>query len=158
MKALLNVAISGLLIASLSAPAFAEDEKEEAIEYRQGIFNAIKWNFMPMAGMVKGEVEFNKDEFSMRADRVAALSKMALEGFKEGTAMGEAESGHEHGNDAKPEIWKDWDDFKAKMTALEDESAKLAEVAKGDDMDQIKAQFGATGKSCKSCHDEYRHK
>ncbi len=155
MKALFNVAISGLLIASLSATAFAEDEKEEAVEYRQGVFEAIKWNFMPMAAMVKGEVEFNKDEFAMRAERVAALSKMPLEGFKEGTAMGETEEGE---NDAKPEIWKDWDDFKGKMAALEEESAKLAEVAKGDDMDQIKAQFGATGKSCKSCHDEYRHK
>lgn len=165
MKALFNVAISGLLIATFAAPVWAEDEKEEAIEYRQGVFSAIKWNFAPMAAMVKGEVEFDKDAFVMRAERVAALSKMPLEGFKEGTAMDE--EGHKHENHknhegyeshSKPEIWKDWDDFKAKMAALEEESAKLVEVAKAGDMDQIKAQFAATGKSCKSCHDEYRHK
>jgi cytochrome c556 len=34
--------------------------------------------------------------------------------------------------------------------------AKLAVVAKGGNIDAIKAQVGETGKACKTCHDSYR--
>ena len=33
---------------------------------------------------------------------------------------------------------------------------KLAQVAKGGDLNAVKAQFGATGKACKSCHDDFK--
>jgi len=50
------------------------------------------------------------------------------------------------------------DDFKAKMTKMNDEAAKLASIAKTGSLDDIKKQFGATGASCKACHDDYKAK
>jgi len=35
---------------------------------------------------------------------------------------------------------------------------KLAEVAAQGDRAAIQGQFGATGKTCKACHDEYKAK
>ncbi len=57
---------------------------------------------------------------------------------------------------AKPEIWTDADGFAAAAAKLQDESAKLAAVSAGGDLDAIKAQFRATGGVCKTCHDKYR--
>jgi cytochrome c556 len=39
---------------------------------------------------------------------------------------------------------------------LEKDSGKLAQAAQSGNMDDIKAQFGATAKSCKAYHDKYR--
>jgi len=41
---------------------------------------------------------------------------------------------------------------------MQQEAAKLAEVAQSGDFNAVKAQVGETGKSCKACHDKYRNK
>ena len=50
------------------------------------------------------------------------------------------------------------DDFKSKMIKMHEETAKLAALAKTGNFDEIKKQFGATGATCKSCHDDYKTK
>jgi cytochrome c556 len=57
---------------------------------------------------------------------------------------------------AKPEIWTDADGFAAAAAKLQDETAKLAAVSTGGDMDAIKAQVRVTAGACKLCHDKYR--
>lgn len=130
----------------------ADDEQkspeEMAIEYRQDAFHMIKYHFGPMAAMVKGDKEFNAEAFAKNAEAVAALSKFPINGFIEGSDMGETE--------AKSEIWSNMDDFKKKMETFQVEAASLAEVAKGGDMAAIKPQFGKVGESCKACHKEYK--
>ena len=78
------------------------------------------------------------------------MSKLPLEGFVPGSDTGETK--------AKPEIWLDMDDFKAKLEKMQQEVAKLAEVAKAGDLNSSKAQLGEAGKACKACHDKYRNK
>jgi len=39
---------------------------------------------------------------------------------------------------------------------MQGEMSKLAMVAKGGNIDAIKAQVGATGGACKACHDDFR--
>lgn len=121
---------------------------EDAIEYRQGVFKTIKWNFGPMAGMVKGKIDFDAAEFSRRADLVAVLAKMPGEGFIDGSDMGDT--------DAKPEIWENKDKFDSGMDALAKNAAALADAAKSGDMNIIKPAFGELGKTCKGCHDNFR--
>jgi cytochrome c556 len=57
---------------------------------------------------------------------------------------------------AKPEVWTDADGFEAAAAKLQDETAKLAAVSAGGDMDAIKVQVRATAGACKNCHDKYR--
>ena len=57
---------------------------------------------------------------------------------------------------AEPKIWSEMDKFKAASTKMQEEMAKLNVVAKGGNIDAIKAAVGETGKSCKACHDNYR--
>jgi cytochrome c556 len=150
----MNRLIVALLLFSGSSlfatSAFAQAKPEDAIKYRRGVYAVMGWNFGPMAAMAKGDRPYDAAAFARHADIVAYMSKLPLEGFVEGSETGETK--------AKPEIWLDMDDFKAKLEKMQAEAAKLAEVAKKGDLAASKAQLGETGKACKACHDKYRNK
>lgn len=129
--------------------ATAAVKPDAAIRYRQSVYTMIGWNFSPMAQMVKGKTAWDAAEFSRHAERVAALAPQLMEGFPQGSETGAK-------TEAKPEIWKNPEDFKAKMDDLIKQSRALADVAKGGDEAKIKEQFKTTAGTCKSCHDKYR--
>ena len=136
--------------ASLFGTAAFAQKPEDAIKFRRGVMAVIGWNFGPMAAMAKGDRPYDAAAFARHAEIVAFMSKLPLEGFVPGSDTGETK--------AKPEIWLDMDDFKAKLEKMQAEVAKLAEVAKTPDLNTSKAQLGETGKACKACHDKYRNK
>src|SRR5690554_78320 len=84
MKKILLLSVATALT-SLSLTSVAEIKPAEAIEYRQGIFKAFKWNFGPMADMVRGKTEFNGEEFAKRANTLQSLSTQPWEAFIDGT-------------------------------------------------------------------------
>src|SRR5690606_40039279 len=55
----------------------------------------------------------------------------------------------------KGDLWKNADDFKALQDRLMSETAKLPAAAAN--LDDLRKQLGATGASCKACHDKYRN-
>ena len=133
---------------AISAVALAAIKPDTAVSYRQGVYHAILWNFVPMSDMVRGRMPWNQAEFAKRAERVSFYSRQLLEGFPPGSLTGRSE--------AKPGIWTHWPDFAAKMQAFEDASATLASTAKGADEAATRAAFAKTARTCKSCHDQYR--
>lgn len=133
----------------IAAIATAAVKPETAIAYRQAGYTMLGWNFGPMAQMVRGKTPWDAAEFARRAERVATIAPQLLEGFPEGSDTGAT-------TDAKPEIWKNMDDFKAKMDALVKESKLLADIAKSGDEAKTKEQFKQTAGACKACHDKYR--
>ena len=52
--------------------------------------------------------------------------------------------------------WAEMEKFRAAANKMQEEMAKLNVVAKGGNLDAIKAAVGETGESCKACHDNYR--
>jgi cytochrome c556 len=133
---------------SQDAPAVKPDQ---AVKYRQSVYKVILWNFGPMAAMARGQAAWDQAEFSRRAERVATMAPMLLEGYPAG-------SGPEAGvhTRAKPELWKDMDDFRSLMKSMEGKAADLATVARSGDADKTRAAFGELGKACGACHDKYR--
>jgi len=123
---------------------------EDAIKYRQGVFRVIGWNFGSMAAMAKDKKPYDAEEFARNAEIVAFMSKLPLEGFTPGSESGDTR--------AKPDIWLNMDDFKAKLEKMQQEVAALAKVAKNGDLATSKAQLGEAGQACKACHDKYREK
>lgn len=144
------ILISTLVALMTAGGAAAQVKPEKAIEYRRGVMGAIGWHFGNMSAMVKGEKPYDKEDFARRAALVEQFAKAPLEGFTPGSDKGETK--------AKAEIWTKMDDFKSKLEKMQAETAKLAAVAKSGNMDDIKKQFGATGGSCKACHDDYKAK
>lgn len=136
------------LLGSLSFNTLAEIKPFEAVEYRKGIFKAFKWNFGPMADMVRGKVEFDAAEFTKRANNLKSLSTQPWEGFRPGT--------YDRSTSALPKIETEQAAYQQEIDKFEQAVINLAKAAETQDLKQIRPAFGQAGQSCKSCHDNYR--
>ncbi|AKJ31718.1 c-type cytochrome [Caldimonas brevitalea] len=149
-------AVSGLAAAAMTAllaaaPAQAQFAKpEDAVKYRKASFTVMAQHFGRIGAMVNGRAPFDAKAAADNAAVVEYMSKLPWAAFGEGTDTGETK--------ARPDIWKENDKFKAAAQKMQDEVAKLNATAKGGNLDQIKASFGAAAQTCKACHDEYRNK
>ncbi len=127
------------------------DDKEPMQSYRQSWFAMLGMNFGPIGAMLKGEMPWDEARLQMFANDMAALTSMDVSrAFPPGSDKGTTR--------AKPEIWSDMDDFKAKLDDLKTAVAQLQAAAGSGDKQAIATAVGATGKACKSCHDEYKSK
>lgn len=149
MKTGMKLASAAMVTALLSQGAWAQFKNdEEAVKYRQGAFLAMKIHFGRLGAMVQGKQPFDAEMAKRDAQLVATLSTMPWLGFTEGS---EGLSKH-----AKAEIWMETQKFQDGARALQDKTAALATAAQSGDLDRIKAAFGATGKTCKACHDAFK--
>ena len=148
-----GIALSaGILGLSVLTGANAADPKpQDAAKYRQSVYTIIGWNFKPIGAMIKGEIPFDAAAVARHAQYVELMSKAALEGFPKGSGPDAVKN-----TEAKAEIWTNWSQFETAMSNFQQESGKLAEVAKGGDQAAIKAQFGKTAETCKACHKEFK--
>jgi cytochrome c556 len=145
----LLMAGAALLGAATALPAAAQFAKpEDAIKYRKSALFVMGQHFGRVAAMANGKVPFDAKAVADNAEIATAMSKLPYVAFIEGTDKGDTK--------AEPKIWTEMDKFKAAASKMQEEMAKLNVVAKGGNIDAIKAQVGETGKSCKACHDNYR--
>ena len=151
---LVRVLMAMALLAGLTAALAQEkppSKAEQAIKYRQSVYKVILWNFGPVAAMAQGKIPYDAAEFARRAERVATMAPMLLEGYPEGTA---SEPGIK--TRARPEIWENKAEFEKLMHDMENKTAALATVAKEGDFDKSKAAFGDAAGACKACHEKFR--
>ncbi len=152
MKQVLLAAIIGTSTLLASGNVAAQVKPEEIIKFRQSVYTVIGWHVRPLGAMVKGQMPYDQAEFLRNAEIVAKMSTVAPHAFPAGSDTGAKTR-------AKPEIWSDAAGFKKVMENFQAEAAKLAEVAKtATSVDQVRGQFGALGKACAACHDNYRSK
>ena len=142
------VVASAMLLGAMSANVQA-DMAEDAIKYRQSVFQTYKWHFGAMGAMVRGKAPYDAAKFKHHADALAAVAPLAVEGFIEGSDLGDTA--------AKDELWENLADLNKRFDELALATSKLA-AASGGELDAAKAAFGAVGKGCKGCHDNYREK
>jgi cytochrome c556 len=144
---LVCAAVAGLATA---LPAAAQFQKpEDAVKYRKAAFQVMATHFGRIGAMANGRVPFNGAAAAASAEVVAFVSKLPYEGFVEGT------SGTDKGA-PKANVWSERAKFDAAAKTMQDEAAKLAVAAKANNLDQLKAAFGATAGTCKACHDDFR--
>lgn len=132
------------------APALAQFKSaDDAIEYRQGALAVMGHHFGHLGAMANGKLPFDAKAAQADADLVLTLSRLPWPAFVEGSDKGDTS--------AKPEVWSQPDKFKAASARLQDAAVKLAAAAaKATKPDDLKAAFGATADTCKSCHDDFR--
>ena len=104
-----------------------------------GSIGDILKNKLPYAGNIAGHAR----NINTGAKMIAAAFKKEL---------------HRGKTDAKPEIWQKWSEFEDAAKNLEEQSAKLADVASSGDMAAIGAQLKQMGKACGACHKKFRKK
>ncbi len=144
------LATAGIALSPLAVSHF--DDKQVPQSYRQSWFAMLGYNFGPMIGMVKGEIPWQENQMAAYADQLAAVATLdVMSGFADGTDKGTTR--------AKPEIWQNKDDFKAKLDDLRKAANALQAVAEqGTDRKAISQAVGGVGQACKACHDEYKAK
>lgn len=128
-----------------------DDDENPAIAYREAMMTLIGHNFGPMQMTLEGKIPWDDARMAGYGKELAALAGLnQMRGFPEGSDKGDTH--------AKPEIWKNMDDFKKKMEEFQLAAAKLGKVAAGGDRKAISAEIEATGKTCGACHDDYKEK
>ena len=133
----------------LAAPAQAQFAKpEDAIKYRKSALTVMSTHFGRIGAMVAGRVPFDATAAASNAAIAESMSKLPWHAFVDGSGSGDTK--------AKPEIWSDNAKFKAAYEKMQGAMSNLATVAKGGNLDAIKAAFGPTGGTCKACHDDFR--
>jgi cytochrome c556 len=153
LLSLTSIAAVAALAATLSAPAAAQFAKpEDAIKYRQSAFSLQGTHFGRLAGMANGRIPFDAKVAADNAAVLEVVSKLPWAAFGPGTDVGKTS--------ALPDIWKETAKFNAGAEKMQAEVSKLAAAAKGGaiTLDQLKAAVGATGATCKACHDAYKEK
>ena len=130
----------------------AADDPALIIQYRQGIMKAIGGHMGAIAMEVKGDVSFN-DEIAGHAAAINFMAQNLARLFPAGSGSEAGKTG------ALNTIWEKPDEFAAAIKALQDESAKLVEVAETGDAAAIAQQTGALGNNgCGGCHKTFRAK
>lgn len=151
MKHVLGIAALAALCATSGLAAAQQQTKpEDVIKFRQGAYRVIGWYMGPLGQMVKGQRPFDQAVFTRNSGVIEQMSHVVPEAFLPGSDKGETR--------AKPEIWQQQDKFKSAMDRFQSEAAKMSEVSKQGNPDQIKNQFGALAKACSNCHDQFRAK
>ena len=102
--------------------------------------------------MVNGRVPFDAKVAAENADLVAEMAKLPWAAFGPGTDKAVIPTR------AKAEIWAEQAKFKELSEKMIAETTKLTAAAKSGNADTLKTAFGATGATCKACHDNYQAK
>ena len=147
-KSFLAASMAVMMLAS--GVALAQAKPEQLVKQRQSAMTLIAKYWGPMVPMMQGKVPMNMQVVQRNAGFLDNLSRMPWDGFDASTK--DVKSA------ALPAIWTDNAKFAEAADRLQNEANKLYQVSRGGDEAAIKAQLGAVGKACGSCHESFRAK
>jgi cytochrome c556 len=150
MKKIAALTIMAVLLASASLRAESNQTPDSAIRLRKDGFETI----LKLSRGIYDELKsWSPDRQLIRDDaaRLAGLTRQIPTWFPSG-------SGQESGarTNARPEIWRNADDFRRKADALITAAAKIDQAAKSDNFDAIKSNRSALVETCQDCHASYQ--
>lgn len=149
MKLIASLAVS-LVALTAALPASAQfNRPDDAVKYRKAALTLMNTHMGRLGAMVSGRVPFDAKLAQENAQVVADIARQPWAGFAPGTER--------LSNGAKPEIWTEQAKFKEHADRMVADSAKLLTASKTNNLDALKAAFGATANSCKACHDSFRN-
>jgi cytochrome c556 len=139
-----------LAIGGLGGAALAQVKPEVLVKQRQAAMTLQGKYFGPLGGMAQGKVPYNADIVQRNAAYLEVLTKMPWDGFDPSTSKEKTA--------ALPAVFTDTAKFKQAADRLQNEVSQLVAVSKSGDEAAVKAQIGAVGKACGSCHESFREK
>ncbi|AHE97041.1 c-type cytochrome [Thioalkalivibrio paradoxus] len=144
------VATAAVLALGLPASGVAFDEGAEAtIDYRQGVMRAIGGNVASTAAIVVDGADY-RDNLEMHTRYLVDATRDIPGLFPEGSDFGET--------DALAAVWEEPEKFAERSRETHEAAVALHEaVERGDDA-AIGQGFRALGQSCRSCHEDFRHR
>ena len=138
----------GATVASGEAKPEVDKRMADAVKSRKATLVVLKDNFVPLALMAAGRIEYDAAAAQRYADRLPVLVGMLEERFTLDTRGSGVET------EALDVIWEEMDAFKGKIADAQAAADTLAVVA-GDES-QFKDAATAMRSACGSCHDDFR--
>ena len=140
------------LAAVAALPALANSPEEKAIKARHAMMTLYAHNLGILGPMAKGETEYNADLAQEAADDLVALASLYQPPlWPEGTGNAE----FPETSFVKAEAWDTYPAIVEKQEAFIEAAESLASAA-GGGLEGLQAGMGGLGKSCGSCHEDYR--
>lgn len=147
---IIAILISFFIIFSLFNKAAAHQGATGVVKERMDLMDKIGKNMKGMKAMIQGKTAFESQTMAEYAESIRLASTHIKKVFPEGSLKGKSE--------ALPDIWKNWDKFSSLSERLTSESKKLKELVYSSDRHLIIKQFAKVGKTCRSCHTDFRKK
>ena len=147
-------AIGAAALLATVAVAQEKSKEQRATEARQGLMRLIVWEAGPLFAMAKGDIAYDAEMATTRAENLSALAQYAGHTlFLPGTSTEELGDATR----ALPAIWEKEDEFHGRFDKLREQAANVAaEAGKGED--QLRAAVGNLGNACGDCHEAFRLK
>lgn len=147
------VAATFAVLASTTATAADNFKPEDAVKYRQAIYQIFAAQTTVLGGILQGKIEFNAQEVNQRAKNIAAVAPLLGETYFPATRNVKSSK-------FKAASWGKLDDVGAKGEAFGKALNELVTASSQADFSQDDASktIGAVLQSCKSCHDSHRSK
>ena len=140
------VLVAGVAICGAS---LAHDGATGIVKKRMDAMSDIGDQMKTIASMLKGEKQFDAGSLAASATTIADHARKIPHLFPEGSLKKPSE--------ALPAVWLRWEDFAKLGSTMQSSAASLAEAAKSArNVEDIKGQIIAVGKSCKACHKDFR--
>jgi len=150
IRKLVSAGAAVALGAGFASAAIAQAKPEVMAKQRQSAMTLQGKYFGPLAAMAQGKIPYNASVVARNAGYLDALSEMAWDGFDPST------------KDVKsrvlPVAYSDPGKFKKAQEQFMGVVDQLLAASKAGDEAKAKAAIGAVGKSCGSCHDDFREK
>lgn len=139
--------LSGLfLFSEVSAHGGATGVVKERMELMKSMGDQMK----RIGAMVKGKVTFDSESIAVSAREIKQAAPKTTHLFPEGSTHKPSE--------ALPRIWEDRKKFDELTESMMLEAGKLNDLAIAGDRRSILIQFTRLGKTCSSCHTDFRKK
>ena len=137
------LAICGLAVAHSGATGI--------VKQRMELMKSIADQMKTIGKMIKGEEDFDAEQVAKAAEMIVNHAEKVPEMFPEGS--------NEAPSEALPAIWQDWEAFLQLSADMKQHASDLlAAAANAADVNGIRPQFAAVGKTCSACHEDFRLK
>ncbi|GLR64997.1 c-type cytochrome [Marinospirillum insulare] len=126
---------------------------EDAVKYRQAIYQVFSAQAGVMGGMAQGKIDFDAAEINKRATNLGKIAPMLGDTYFPATRDVKESK-------LKAAAWSNMEDFQSKGQTFGKALGELIEASSkpGFDLKTARPAIGAVLQGCKGCHDDYRAK
>ena len=151
-KSVLFVISTTVLVLGLAFSGFvgAHGGATGVVKERMELMKLLGDRMKEMGAMVKGKLAFKSEIIAANAREIQKAAPDIIRLFPKGSLKKPTE--------ALPRIWEEWDRFNEMTDHLTREAGKLNDVAIAGTRREIMVQFTKVGKTCSSCHTDFRKK
>jgi cytochrome c556 len=136
-----------LAVAIIAVGLTAVVAQSDPIAARKALMKGNNDNASNLVKMMRGEAPYDAAKVNAAFAQWAETAEKLPALFPDNSKTGD-------NTRATPKIWQTRSDFEAKVAAFGKAVADNRDKAKN--VDELKVALGAVGKTCDSCHDQYR--